>query len=39
LRFTQLSKLVTGISQKMLTKTPREMEREGLVIRTVYPVG
>lgn len=38
LRFTQLSKLVTGISQKMLTQTLREMEREGLVIRTVYPV-
>jgi len=38
LRFTQLSKLVTGISQKMLTQTLREMEREGLVIRTVHPV-
>ncbi len=38
LRFTRLSKLVTGISQKMLTQTLREMEREGLVIRTVHPV-
>lgn len=38
LRFTHLSKLVTGISQKMLTQTLREMEREGLVIRTVHPV-
>lgn len=38
LRFTQLAKQVTGISQKMLTQTLREMEREGLVIRTVYPV-
>jgi len=38
LRFTQLSRLVTGISQKMLTQTLREMEREGLVIRTVHPV-
>ena len=38
LRFTQLSKLVPGISQKMLTQTLRAMEREGLVIRTVYPV-
>ncbi|MCZ8405351.1 helix-turn-helix domain-containing protein [Achromobacter xylosoxidans] len=38
LRFTQLGKLVTGISQKMLTQTLREMEREGLVIRTVHPV-
>lgn len=38
LRFTQLAKQVPGISQKMLTQTLREMEREGLVIRTVYPV-
>lgn len=38
LRFTQLAKHVTGISQKMLTQTLREMEREGLVIRTVHPV-
>lgn len=37
MRFTQLAKTVSGISQKMLTKTLREMEREGLVIRTVYP--
>jgi DNA-binding HxlR family transcriptional regulator len=38
LRFTQLARLVTGVSQKMLTQTLREMEREGLVIRTVHPV-
>lgn len=38
LRFTQLARLVNGISQKMLTQTLREMEREGLVIRTVHPV-
>lgn len=38
LRFTQLTKQVTGISQKMLTQTLRAMERDGLVIRTVYPV-
>ncbi|MBG6248324.1 MULTISPECIES: winged helix-turn-helix transcriptional regulator [Symbiopectobacterium] len=38
LRFTQLTKHVAGISQKMLTQTLRDMEREGLVIRTVYPV-
>jgi hypothetical protein len=29
LRFTQLSRLVTGISQKMLTQTVRQMERDG----------
>lgn len=38
LRFTQLADKVAGISQKMLTQTLREMEREGLVTRTVYPV-
>jgi DNA-binding HxlR family transcriptional regulator len=38
LRFTRLSELVEGISQKMLTQTLRAMERDGLVIRTVYPV-
>src|SRR5690606_1631608 len=38
LRFTQLSKLVAGISQKMLTQTLRAMERDGLVIRTIHPV-
>jgi DNA-binding HxlR family transcriptional regulator len=38
LRFTQLGKIVTGISQKMLTQTLRAMERDGLVRRTIYPV-
>jgi len=38
MRFTQLSKLVAGISQKMLTQTLRHMERDGLLIRTVHPV-
>jgi DNA-binding HxlR family transcriptional regulator len=37
-RFSQITKLVPGISQKMLTKTLRLMERDGLVIRTIYPV-
>lgn len=36
-RFTQLGKLVGGISQKMLTKTVRQMECDGLVLRTVHP--
>lgn len=35
-RFSQLSRDVPGISQKMLTQTLRQMEREGLVSRTVY---
>jgi DNA-binding HxlR family transcriptional regulator len=38
LRFTKLSKLVAGISQKMLTQTLRQMERDGLVTRTVHPI-
>lgn len=38
LRFTRLGELMGGISQKMLTKTLRQMEADGLVERTVYPV-
>ncbi|MBO9622680.1 MAG: helix-turn-helix transcriptional regulator [Sphingomonas sp.] len=38
LRFTRVGKLVPGISQKMLTQTLRQMERDGLVVRTVHPV-
>lgn len=38
MRFTQLRQRVGRISQKVLTKTLRELERDGLVTRTVYPV-
>jgi len=38
LRFTQLSREVPGISQKMLTQTLRQMERDGMVSRTVHAV-
>jgi DNA-binding HxlR family transcriptional regulator len=38
IRFTQISKRVPAISQKMLTQTLRQMERDGLVKRTVHPV-
>lgn len=38
LRFTQVGRQVPGISQKMLTQTLRQMERDGLVHRTVHPV-
>ena len=38
LRFTRLSEAVEGISQKMLTQTLRQMERDGLIKRTVHPV-
>ncbi len=37
-RFSGLAQLVGGISQKMLTQTLRQMERDGFVTRTVYPV-
>ncbi|MDR3775798.1 MAG: helix-turn-helix domain-containing protein [Terracidiphilus sp.] len=37
-RFSQLAKLVSGISQKMLTQTLRQMEADGFVTRTVYAV-
>ncbi len=37
-RFTRVGELVGGISQKMLTQTLRQMERDGLVTRTIHPV-
>lgn len=37
-RFTRLGELVGGVSQKMLTKTVRQMERDGLITRTIHPV-
>jgi DNA-binding HxlR family transcriptional regulator len=37
LRFTQLAAQVGKVSQKMLTRTVRQMEADGLLIRTVYP--
>jgi len=37
-RFTELRREVEGISQRMLALTLRQLERDGLVERTVYPV-
>jgi DNA-binding HxlR family transcriptional regulator len=37
-RFTRIREQVGNVSQKMLTKTLRQLERDGLVTRTVYPV-
>ncbi|GAB2514405.1 winged helix-turn-helix transcriptional regulator [Nocardia heshunensis] len=34
-RYSDLSRIVTGVSQKMLTQSLRSMERDGLVSRTV----
>lgn len=35
-RFSAIRRTVEGVSQKMLTQTLRGLERDGLVIRTVY---
>src|SRR6266481_7606087 len=37
-RFSVLRREIDGISQRMLTLTLRQLEREGLVNRTVFPV-
>jgi DNA-binding HxlR family transcriptional regulator len=37
-RFGELRRGIQGISQKMLTQTLRDLERNGLVVRTVYAV-
>jgi DNA-binding HxlR family transcriptional regulator len=37
LRFNALRRKISGITQKMLTQQLRQMERDGLIIRTVYP--
>lgn len=36
IRFTELERSVEGISRRMLTLTLRNLERDGLVTRTVY---
>ncbi|WP_443080606.1 winged helix-turn-helix transcriptional regulator [Streptomyces sp. PTD5-9] len=36
LRFGELHRAVTGISQRMLTLTLRQLERDGLLTRTVH---
>ncbi|MFE3456521.1 winged helix-turn-helix transcriptional regulator [Nocardiopsis aegyptia] len=36
LRFTDLQRRIPGISQRMLTLTLRNLERDGLVSRTAY---
>jgi DNA-binding HxlR family transcriptional regulator len=36
-RFSEIKRMVGGISQRMLTLTLRGLERDGLVTRTVFP--
>lgn len=36
LRFSELQRHIPGISQRMLTLTLRQLERDGLLVRTVH---
>lgn len=36
-RFNQIRRKIGGISQRMLTRTLRNLERDGVVTRTLYP--
>jgi DNA-binding HxlR family transcriptional regulator len=38
LRYSEVQRRVPGISQKVLTASLRQLERDGIVKRTVYPV-
>ncbi|GGR78062.1 MULTISPECIES: winged helix-turn-helix transcriptional regulator [Streptomyces] len=37
IRFTEIERAVNGISRRMLTLNLRRLERDGLLVRTVYP--
>ena len=37
MRYSELSRLLAGVSQKMLTQTLRSLERDGLITRTAKP--
>jgi DNA-binding HxlR family transcriptional regulator len=37
MRYSELSRRLAGVSQKMLTQTLRSLERDGLITRTVTP--
>lgn len=36
-RFNEIKRKITGISQQMLTRTLKALERDGMVIRTTFP--
>jgi len=36
-RYSELSRTIAGVSQKMLTQTLRTLERDGLITRTITP--
>ena len=37
MRYNEIQRAVEGISQRMLTLTLKELERDGIVTRTMYP--
>lgn len=37
LRFSELERAISGVSQKMLIQQLRELERDGIVERRIYP--
>lgn len=37
MRYSEISRVLAGVSQKMLTQTLRALERDGLLTRTVTP--
>jgi DNA-binding HxlR family transcriptional regulator len=37
MRFSELERAIPTISQKMLIQQLRELERDGIVLRTIYP--
>ena len=38
MRYTEMSRRIDGVRQKMLTQTLRGLARDGMVARTVHPV-
>lgn len=36
-RFNELRKFLDGVSQKVLTDSLRQLESDGIILRTVYP--
>lgn len=36
-RYSELSRAIAGVSQKMLTQTLRNLERDGLLVRSITP--